>query len=204
MAERAPLRLILASASLGRRELLKQAGYDFEVMPSHVDEPTGAGVTDICEYVQHVSWLKAAAVARRIDDGIVLAADSVGWIDGQVIAKPEDRADARRILRLLSGRAHELWTGVVLWRRPGDVQLLWQEASRVSFKQLGDAEIETYLDTRLWEGCSGAYAVQGPDDPYVQVAAGAVSNVVGLPLESLARLLPVIASCPAPEGVANP
>lgn len=204
MAEQQPLRLILASASLGRRELLKQAGYAFEVMPSQVDEPTGAGVSDIRAYVQHVSWLKAAAVAKRIDSGVVLAADSVGWIDGQVIAKPEDRADARRILRLLRGRDHELWTGVVLWRRPGDVQLAWQEASRVTFAPLSDAEIETYLDTRLWEGCSGAYAVQGPDDPCVRVAAGTVSNVVGLPLESLARLLPVIAGCPAPEGAANP
>ena len=192
MAERQPLRLILASASLGRRELLKQAGYDFDVQPSHVDEPTGAGVRDIRAFVQQVAWIKAAAVAKRVDAGIVLAADSVGWIRGEVIGKPADRDDARRILRLLRGTDHELWTGVILWRRPDDVQLAWQEASRVAFRALSDQEIESYLDTRLWEGCSGAYAVQGPDDPYVCVAQGTVSNVVGLPVESLGRLLPLL------------
>jgi septum formation protein len=192
MANSQPLRLILASASWGRRELLKQAGYKFEVMPSSVDEPTGESVRDIRQFVQHVSWLKAAAVAPRIDQGLVLAADSVGWIDGQVIAKPVDRADARRILRLLGGAEHELWTGVILWRRPDNIQLAWQEASRVAFQPLSDEQIEDYLDTRMWEGCSGAYAVQGPDDPYVRVVEGTISNVVGLPVETLGRLLPLL------------
>ena len=192
MAKGQPLRLILASASRGRRELLTQAGYTSEVTPSNVDEPTGEGVRDIRRFVQEVAWLKAAAVAQRTPEGIVLAADSVGWIGGQVIAKPADREDARRILRLLRGQEHELWTGVILWRRPDNIQLAWQEASRVAFQELSDAEIERYLDTRLWEGCSGAYAVQGPDDPYVRVVEGTVSNVVGLPIETLARLLPLL------------
>ena len=192
MAPGQPLRLILASASWGRRELLRQAGYTFEVVPSSVDEPTGEGVRDIRQFVQHVAWLKAAAVAPRVEAGLVLAADSVGWIDGQVIAKPTDRDDARRILRLLSGAEHELWTGAILWRRPDNVQLAWQEASRVAFARLTEAEIERYLDTRMWEGCSGAYAVQGPDDPYVRVVQGTVSNVVGLPMETLALLLPLL------------
>jgi septum formation protein len=190
MADCQQLRLILASASLGRRQLLEQAGWRFEVMPSNVDEPGGDGVTEIRDYVQRVAWLKAAAVAPAIAEGIVLAADSVGWIGGQVIAKPADRADARRILRLLNGTEHELWTGAILWRRPDDVQLAWQEASRVALRPLSDRDIETYLDTRLWEGCSGAYAVQRPDDPYVRVVEGTVSNVVGLPLETLGKLLP--------------
>jgi septum formation protein len=192
MAEGPPVRLILASASWGRRELLTQAGYTFEVMPSHVDEPSGDGVRDIRGFVQHVAWLKAAAVAPRVDQGIVLAADSVGWIDGQVIGKPTGRDDARRILRLLSDAEHELWTGVILWRRPDNVQLTWQEASRVAIHGLGAGEIERYLDTRMWEGCSGAYAVQGADDPYVHVVQGTISNVVGLPIETLGRLLPLL------------
>src|SRR5438874_78098 len=112
-----PFRLILASGSAGRRELLTRAGYAFEVTPANVEEPTGAGVTDVRAYVQQVAWMKAEAVALRGTDGVVLAADTVGWIDGQVIGKPEDEADARRILRTLAGREHELWTGVCLWRR---------------------------------------------------------------------------------------
>jgi septum formation protein len=192
MAEQARVRLILASASWGRRQLLEQAGYQFEVMPSEIDEPTGEEIKDIRGFVQHVAWLKAAAVAQRIDSGIILAADSVGWLDGQIIAKPADRDDARRILQLFRGTTHELWTGAILWRRPDNVQLAWQEMSRVAFRNSTDAEIETYLDTRQWEGCSGAYAVQGLNDPYVRVVEGTVSNVVGLPIETLGRLLPLL------------
>ena len=92
----------------------------------------------------------------------------------------------------LAGRAHELWTGVVLWRRPDDFQMSWQEATRVFVHPFADAELDIYLATRQWEGCSGAYAIQGENDPYVKVMQGSVSNVVGLPMESLANLLAAI------------
>jgi septum formation protein len=189
MATAQPKRLILASGSAARRELLERAGYDFTVQPAQIDEPTGAGVSDPRAYVHHVAWLKAAAVAPQVHDGIVLAADTVGWLNGQVIGKPADEADARRILTTLGGTVHELWTGVVLWRRPGDVQTAWQEVSRVRFKRLSDAELTAYLATRQWQGCSGAYAIQEKDDPFVQLVEGSLSNVVGLPMESLARIL---------------
>src|SRR3954447_4233357 len=99
MGEQPTVRLTLASGSPARRELLTRAGWRFDLSPANVDEATGAGVTDIRRYVQEVAWLKAAAVAPRVADGVVLAADTVGWVDGQVIGKPEDEADARRILR---------------------------------------------------------------------------------------------------------
>jgi len=182
-------RLILASGSLGRRELLKLHDYGFEVQPADVDEPTGEGTKDIRKYVQEVSWMKAAAIAARHESALILAADTVGWIDGQVIGKPADEADARRILRQLGGREHELWTGVTLWRRPDDVQLIWQEATRVFFAKLSDAELDTYLQTRTWRGCSGAYAVQMQNDPCVRIVEGSLSNVIGLPMESLERNL---------------
>ena len=185
MPERLPFRLTLASGSPARRELLERAGYPFDVLPASIDEPGGEGVTDIREFVQRVAWLKAAAVAPRVADGVVLAADTVGWIDGRVIGKPADEADARRILRELGGREHELWTGVVLWRRPDDLQIAWQERSRVFFTALGDAELDRYLATRSWRGHSGAYAIMEKDDPYVRVVEGSVTNVIGLPLESL-------------------
>src|SRR5690606_38533792 len=102
----------------------------------------------------------------------------VGWIDGRVIGKPEDEADARRILRTLSGRVHELWTGVCLWRRPGDWQLAWQERSLVRMRPMSDAEMDEYLATRQWRGCSGAYAIREQDDPYLEVVEGSVSNVI--------------------------
>jgi septum formation protein len=189
-----PPRLILASGSPARRELLERAGIPFEIMPAAIDEPTGEGFTDPRTYVQTVAWLKAAAVAPRVPNGLVLAADTVGWLDGKVVGKPADEADARRILTTLSGREHELWTGVVLWRRPDDLQFVWQERSIVHFRKVTDAELNAYLATRQWEGCSGAYAIQERDDPYVQLRSGSLSNVVGLPMESMERVLRTIAA----------
>ncbi len=182
-------RLTLASGSFGRRCLLEQTGYTFDVLPANIDEPTGEGFTDPRTYVQTVAWLKAAAVAPRVAEGLLLAADTVGWLDGQVIGKPADEADARRILTTLGGREHELWTGVVLWRRPDDLQVTFQEVSRVYFRRLSEAELSAYLATRTWQGCSGAYAIQEHDDPYVQIRAGSWSNVVGLPMERLCEVM---------------
>jgi septum formation protein len=186
MATSTPLRLILASGSPARRELLERAGISFTVQPAHIDEPTGAGFTDPRTFVHTVAWLKAAAVAAAIPEGLILAADTVGWLDGHVMGKPDDESDARRILTTLGGREHELWTGVVLWRRPDDVQICWQEWSRVFFKKLTTDEVDGYLRTRQWQGCSGAYAIQEENDPFVQLRSGSISNVIGLPMESLA------------------
>ena len=102
-----PERLILASGSPARRELLTRFGYRFEVRPAQVEEPTEAGHGDPRSYVQAISWIKAAAVAATIDAGVVLAADTVGWCDRKPVLKPEDEADAHRILKMLGGRHHE-------------------------------------------------------------------------------------------------
>jgi septum formation protein len=192
MGEQPPLRLILASGSPGRRELLVRAGYRFDVRPSNIDEPSPAGFKEARSFVQHVAWLKAAAIAPQVSDAIVLAADTVGWLHGQAIGKPADEADARRILRLLAGTEHELWTGVCLWHRPDDLQLEWQEVSQVAMKPLSEAELDAYFLTRQWQGCSGAYAIQERDDPFITVLRGSKSNVIGLPMETLERVLPLL------------
>jgi septum formation protein len=186
-----PKRLILASGSPARRDLLTRNGYQFEVRPALVEEPTEAGHGDPRSYVQTIAWMKAAAAAATVDDGVVLAADTVGWCDGRPVLKPEDEADARRILRMLGGRAHELWTGVCLWRRPDGLQLAWQEMSRVHMKAMSDAELNDYIRTRQWVGCSGAYAIQEADDPLLTVE-GSVTNVIGLPMETLEKTLPLL------------
>lgn len=189
MGQKLPFRLILASGSHGRRWLMTQAGYEFEVKPSNIPEPTEARLGDCRHYVAELAWLKAAAVAPQVPDGLIIAADTVGWLNGKVVGKPDDEADARRIIKSLSGTVHELWTGVCLWRRPGDWQFAWQERSLVRMKALSDAEIDSYLKTRKWEGCSGAYAIELPTDPYLSVEEGSVSNVIGLPMESLEQAL---------------
>jgi len=189
MGQPLPFRLILASGSRDRRKLLAAAGYTFEVIPANIDEPTQAQFGECRQFVHQVSWLKAAAVAPKIEDGIILTADTVGWHRGSVIGKPADEADARRILRELGGKIHELWTGVCLWKRPEDWQLTWQEVSKCRVKEFTNAELDAYISTNRWVGCSGAYSIDGPDDPYVKVAEGSVSNVIGLPMESLERML---------------
>jgi septum formation protein len=188
MAEAMPTRLILASASPARRELLARLGHPFEIVPADIDEPE-SGFPDPRSFVQAVSWGKAAAVAPRFDEGVILSADTIGWINDHPILKPSDEADARRILLEMAGREHELWTGVVLWRRPDDLQIVWQEQTRVAVAPLSDAELDMYFATRSWRGHSGAYAIQEKDDPYVRVARGSITNVIGLPLESLAERL---------------
>ena len=199
MVDPEPMRLILASASPARRELLERLGHPFEVAPADIAEPQ-SGLTDPRTFVQTVSWLKAAAVAERIDEGIILAADTIGWINDHPILKPVDEADARRILREMAGREHELWTGVVLWRRPDDLQIVWQEQTRVAVSPLSDAQLDVYLATRSWQGLSGAYAIQENDDPYVRVVSGSITNVIGLPLESLAERLPLLGLTLPPGG----
>jgi septum formation protein len=189
-----PFRLVLASGSPARRDLLLRAGYEFEVLPAHIDEPTDSGFADARSYVHHVAWLKAQAVAAKVPansdpPAVILAADTVGWLHGRAIGKPADEADARRILSLLAGSEHELWTGVCLWQRPGDIQLCWQEMSRVAMKAMTENELATYLRTRQWEGCSGAYAILEKDDPYVRIVEGSMSNVIGLPMETLTPVL---------------
>jgi len=184
-----PFRLILASGSRDRRKLLADAGYTFEVMPANIDEPTQAQFGDCRQFVHQVSWLKAAATAPKVADGLILTADTVGWRNGAVIGKPANEADARRILGTLGGTFHELWTGVCLWKRPEDWQLTWQEVSQCMVRKFTDTELDAYISTNRWVGCSGAYSIDGPDDPYVKVVAGSVSNVIGLPMETTAQFL---------------
>jgi septum formation protein len=190
-----PFRLILASGSPARRDLLTRAGYRFTVQPARIEEPTEAGHGDPRSYVQQIAWMKAAAVAAAVDDGVVLAADTVGWCDGRPVLKPADAADARRILKMLGGRPHELWTGICLWRKPDGLQLAWQEVSRVHMKAMSDAELGEYLRARQWEGCSGAYAIREQGDPLLTVE-GSVTNVIGLPMETTSICLRTIASIP--------
>src|SRR5260370_16912624 len=188
MGEPQPFRLILASASPARRELLERLGIPFEIMPAHIDEPE-TGFSDPRTMVQTVAWLKAAAVVPRVDQGLILAADTIAWINGHAVLKAADEDDARRILRELSGNEHKLWTGVVLWRRPDGLQIAWQEKSRVAFAGMTEEVLEQYLATLSWRAHSSAYALKELDDPFVKVVEGSLTNVIGLPLESLTQVL---------------
>ncbi len=180
--------LILASASPRRRQLLAEVGYTFEVDPSDVEEPEpGPGVFP-AEYAAHLAWKKAAAVARRHRSGLVLGADTVSAVERQILGKPRDRDDAERMIRLQEGRDTEVLTGLCLHRADRDEWVGAVEVSVVRFRPLTNPERVAFLDGKRWEGKAGAYGVQD-NDPFLTVARGSVSNVVGLPMERLAALL---------------
>lgn len=180
--------LILASGSPQRQRLLREAGYDFRVVRPDVCEPDPRHFSDAAAYVEHTAWLKARHVAAQIEQGTVLAADTVVALAGDVIGKPTDRADARGILQSLSGTEHEVLTGVCVWRRPADCWIGAFDVTRCRMRELSAAELDAYLATDRWVDKAGAYAIQDPD-PYVSIVRGSHSNVVGLPLELLRRLL---------------
>jgi septum formation protein len=176
--------LILGSSSPSRIELLKRIFNSFEIIKPDIEEPS-SGFSSPREQVAVISWLKGQEVSLQVKQGVIIAADTIGWIDGKPLLKPIDREDAKEMISRMSGRNHELWTGVVLWHKPTNLQLCWQEQSIVSFKKVSPAEIEHYLETRSWKNHSGSYAIEEENDPWVQISRGSITNVIGLPLESL-------------------
>ncbi len=176
--------LILGSSSPSRIELLKRIFHTFEIIKPDIEEPS-SGFSSPREQVALISWLKGQEVSFQVGDGIIIAADTIGWIDGKPLLKPLDRNDAKDMISRMSGRDHELWTGVVLWHKPTNLQMCWQEQSIVSFKKVIPEEIERYLETRSWKNHSGSYAIEEENDPWVKISKGSITNVIGLPLESL-------------------
>ena len=181
-------RLILASASPRRRELLEEAGYPFGVVASGVEEPEPDDSTSPAAYAAHLAWRKAAVVAQQRKAGLILGADTVCAVKGQILNKPRDRADAARMIRLQEGHDTEVISGICLFRADREEWIGAIEVSVVRFKPLTDLERSAYLDSGRWEGKSGGYGVQDRD-PFVAVVRGSFSNVVGLPMERLAALL---------------
>ena len=180
------MRLTLASASPRRAELLRAAGIPFDVLPVEVDErfypnekPEHA--------VARLAQAKVNAAAARRPDDIVLGADTTVVIRGQALAKPVDAEDAVRMLRLLSGRTHEVLTGICLGHRAR--RLVHVEPTRVRMARLSESEIAWYVSTSEPYDKAGAYAVQGLASRFVEGIDGSYSNVVGLPISNIYQLL---------------
>jgi septum formation protein len=182
-------RLILASQSPFRLELLKSAGYEVVAIPSDIDEPDPAMFADLQAGLMHIANVKARAVWMKGAGGLILAADTIGVVAGQVFGKPSDRADARRMLEAISGTVHQVLTGWCLWRSLDQWHVAGVEQTTITMRAWTNAEFEAYLDSGAWIGKSGAYGLQLPSDPFVTNIAGSASNVIGVPLERLAQVL---------------
>ena len=182
-------KLILASRSPRRRQLLTEAGYQFEVLPPDELIEYAADLRKTPrELVSDLAYQKAADVARRTDEGIVLACDTVVEYRGQILGKPQDRDDARRMLQLLRGRAHHVYSGLCLWRRPDNRTLVEVDVTKLKMDPRSDADLEQYLDTGQWQGKAGAFGYQDRLG-WIRIVTGSESNVVGLPMELLTKML---------------
>ncbi|MCR5179395.1 MAG: Maf family protein [Lachnospiraceae bacterium] len=196
------IRLILASASPRRSELMKQAGYEFDVMPAKGAEDAGSRMPK--DAVRYLSKQKAKEIAiklcgeERDEDMIVIGADTVVAIDGAILGKPADRTDASKMLHMLSGRTHEVFTGVTLLKLPAGTpgtnperldEASFVECTEVDFARLSDDEIEAYISSGESDDKAGAYGIQGRFAVHVTGIRGDYFNVVGLPLAALYKAL---------------
>ncbi len=179
--------LVLASASPRRIELLAQVGVTPDrVEPADIDETPMKGETPP-RLAERLARTKAETVAARAPNAIVLAADTVVAVGRRFLEKAADEAEARRFLRLLSGRNHRVFTGVAV-ARGGRVSTRVNE-TRVTFKMLSDAEIEAYVASGDWRGKAGGYGIQGPAGAFVVRIVGSHPSVMGLPLHETMNLL---------------
>jgi septum formation protein len=183
--------LVLASASPRRQELLRGLGLEFATVPADVDESLLPGEKSV-DYVERVAHDKALAVVAKLGAGaagdlVVLAADTTVDVDGEILAKAEDDEDARRMLRLLSGRTHQVHTAVVVWRVSGLRTVT--VTTDVTFVDLDEATIEWYLATGEHRDKAGAYGMQGAAGALVERIDGSPTNVIGLPLAETVDLL---------------
>lgn len=187
---RSATRLTLASASPRRRELLKERGYVAEVVVPPFKEPTAAD-RDLppAQLAQALSHFKAQSVALSVRSGMILAGDTLVTLRTCVYGKPVDRADAARILTALAGTTHEVITGVTLLDAATGERSIRHETTAVTMRQLSKEQLETYLDTEAWRGKAGAFGIQDHDDPFVESIDGSFTNVVGFPMELIARML---------------
>jgi septum formation protein len=179
--------LVLASASPRRAEILRAVGWPFEAAAANVDE-TARGGEEVIEYVERLACEKAEAVAGGRASGLVVGADTVVAVGGQMLGKPADAEDARRMLRLLSGRWHDVLTGVALVRAETREVLVAHELTRVRFAAVTDEEIEWYVATGEPADKAGAYAVQGRAALFIEEIEGDYWNVVGLPVRLVYKL----------------
>ena len=176
------MRLILASASPRRAELLRAGGIDVDVHPADIDESARPN-EHADAYVRRVALEKARAVSERMPGRLVLGADTAVVIDDEILGKPRDAEDARRMLRLLAGRAHRVMTGVALVGSPADGGIETGLATTtVEFGPISEPEVRWYVASGEPMGKAGGYAIQGLASRFVTRIDGSYSNVVGLPV----------------------
>ena len=191
-------KLMLASKSPRRAEILRAVGWEFEAIAADIDESRYAS-EDAVSYVKRLAQTKAETIARKLPESLVLGADTVVVIGEEILGQPRDDEDARRMLQLLNNQWHEVLTGVALVRagqssstpagRPRSQVLVDHETTRVRFCEMSTEEIDWYVSTGEPRGKAGAYAIQGKGGLFIEGLQGDYFNVVGLPVRLVYELL---------------
>lgn len=186
MANHLREKLILASGSPRRKELLTAAGWEFEAITAGIDESRKPG-EEPATYVLRLAKSKAEAVAAKLSHGLVLGADTTVVVDSHILGQPFDDEDAKRMLRLLNGKWHEVLTGVAVVRVGGESRVEY-ETTRVRFAEMSERELDWYISTGETKGKAGAYGIQGAAGLFIEEIQGDYFNVVGLPIRLVYEL----------------
>jgi len=189
MADKSPS-IILASASLRRKELLTKAGYKFKVFVPDVDESAffSEAITP-CEYAKRLALAKAKNVAGRFADCLVIGADTVVDFAGQTIGKAADAKQAEQITRKLFSGPHKVITAIAIVRLSERIEIVESASTTVYPKKMTDEQIAKHIKSKSWQDKAGAYAIQENGDEFIEKIEGSLTNVMGLPMELLQRLL---------------
>ena len=183
------IKLILASASPRRAQLLAEAGYVFEVRPPRLREDDLTAETDPRALAMSLAYAKARRIADELNEGLVLGADTIVCLGDEIIGKPADEDEARHILTRLSGTTHSVITGVCLVDAARGERLMGAEETTLRMKKMSPDELETYVRSGEGIGKAGAYAIQETGDRFVEIVHGSLSNVIGLPMDLTGRLI---------------
>jgi septum formation protein len=179
-------KLVLASSSPRRAEILERAGWPHEIIVAGIDE-TLFPDERAADYVQRLARSKAEAVASRLRQGLVLGADTTVVVGNQILGQPVDEADARRMLNLLNAKWHEVLTGVAVVRVGGETRVAY-ETTRVRFAEMSENEIDWYISTGEPFGKAGAYGIQGKASLFIEEIEGDYFNIMGLPIRLVYEL----------------
>jgi len=179
-------KVVLASGSPRRAEILERAGWPHEIIVAGIDE-TVLPNEEPAAYVQRLARGKAEAVASRLSEGVVLGADTTVVVANQILGQPVDEADARRMLRLLNAKWHDVLTGVAVVRVGGETRVGYQ-TTRVRFSEMGEQEIDWYIATGEPFGKAGAYGIQGKAALFIEEIEGDYFNIMGLPIRLVYEL----------------
>ncbi len=190
MSEKAKASFILASASPRRKQLLSKAGYKFKVAVPEVDESSfyfeGIGAE---EYAEKLALAKAKNVAEKFPDNFVIAADTVVDYKGEIIGKAGDEKHAEEIIKKLFSRKHKVVTGIAIVKLSDNIEIVESDTTIVFPKKMSPAQIAEHIKGGSWRDKAGAYAIQETGDEFVERIEGSLTNVMGLPMELLQRLL---------------